>query len=90
MGCIYLEKGNYPEAVRSFEKAIAIEPSYYAKAADNLKKAKMMAGSNNRGKVQGSGFRVQGAIGKGSGFGFRVCGLRFTTHGSRGRRLGVC
>ena len=44
MGCIYLEKGNYPEAVQSFEKAIAIEPSYYAKAADNLKKAKMMAG----------------------------------------------
>ena len=43
MGCIYLEKGNYAEAVRCFEKAIAIEPSFYAKACDNLKKAKTMA-----------------------------------------------
>jgi tetratricopeptide (TPR) repeat protein len=44
MGCIHLEKGNYPEAVASFEKAIAIEPGFYAKAADNLKKAKTLAG----------------------------------------------
>ncbi len=44
MGCIYLEKGNYQEAVASFEKAIAIEPGFYAKAADNLKKAKALAG----------------------------------------------
>lgn len=43
MGCIYLEKGQYPEAVRSFESAIAIEPGFYAKAAENLKKAKMLA-----------------------------------------------
>ena len=43
MGCIYLEKGNYLEAVRCFERAIALEPSFYAKASDNLKKAKTLA-----------------------------------------------
>jgi tetratricopeptide (TPR) repeat protein len=44
MGCIYLEKGKYQEAVQSFENAITLEPGFYAKAADNLKKAKMLAG----------------------------------------------
>jgi len=43
MGCIYLDKGEYAEAVQSFEKAIALEPGYYAKAAENLKKAKTLA-----------------------------------------------
>jgi Flp pilus assembly protein TadD len=43
MGCIYLEKGKYQEAVQSFEKAIALEPAFYAKAADNLKMAKALA-----------------------------------------------
>lgn len=43
MGVVYLEKGKYDEAVSSFEKAIALEPGFYPKAADNLKKAKMLA-----------------------------------------------
>ena len=43
MGCIYLEQGKYPEAIKSFERAIAPEPGYYAKAAENLKKARMLA-----------------------------------------------
>jgi len=43
MGCIYLEQGKYSEAVESFEKAIATEPGYYAKAAENLKTARMLA-----------------------------------------------
>jgi Flp pilus assembly protein TadD len=43
MGCIYLDKGEYVEAVRCFEKAIALGPEFYAAAAENLKKAKMLA-----------------------------------------------
>jgi Flp pilus assembly protein TadD len=42
MGCIYLSRGMFEEAVISFEKAIELEPSYYAKASDNLKKAKAL------------------------------------------------
>ena len=40
LGCIYLGRGMFEEAVISFEKAIELEPSHYAKASDNLKKAK--------------------------------------------------
>jgi tetratricopeptide (TPR) repeat protein len=43
MGCFYLDQGKYPEAVKCFEMAIALEPAYYVKAADNLKKAKVLA-----------------------------------------------
>ena len=43
MGCVYLEKGKYEEAIACFEKAIAIEPTFYVKASDNLKKAKALA-----------------------------------------------
>jgi len=42
LGCIYLGRGMFGEAVISFEKAIELEPSYYAKAGDNLKKAKAL------------------------------------------------
>ena len=42
LGCIYLGRGMFEEAVISFEKAIELEPSYYAKAGDNLKKAKAL------------------------------------------------
>jgi tetratricopeptide (TPR) repeat protein len=42
MGCIYLGRGMFEEAVISFEKAIELEPGYYAKAGDNLKKAKAL------------------------------------------------
>jgi Flp pilus assembly protein TadD len=40
LGCIYLHKEKYREAVKCFEKAIELEPSFYAKAFDNLKKAR--------------------------------------------------
>ena len=40
LGCIYLQKEKYREAVKCFEKAIELEPSFYAKASDNLKKAR--------------------------------------------------
>jgi Flp pilus assembly protein TadD len=43
LGCIYMEKERYPEAVRCFEKAIALEPSFYSKANENLKKARILA-----------------------------------------------
>jgi tetratricopeptide (TPR) repeat protein len=42
LGCIYLGRGMFEEAVISFEKAIELEPGYYAKAGDNLKKAKAL------------------------------------------------
>ena len=42
IGCIYLGKGMFEEAVECFEKAIELEPGYYAKAGDNLKKAKAL------------------------------------------------
>jgi tetratricopeptide (TPR) repeat protein len=43
LGCVYLEKGKYEEAIGCFEKAIAIEPIFYVKASDNLKKARALA-----------------------------------------------
>lgn len=43
LGCIYLEKGKYEEAIGCFEKAIAVSPSFYVKAGENLKKAKALA-----------------------------------------------
>jgi len=42
LGCIYLGRGMFEEAVISFERAIELEHSYYAKAGDNLKKAKAL------------------------------------------------
>jgi len=48
MGCIYMSRGMFEDAVRSFEKAIELEPGYYAKAGDNLKKAKVLS---NRSKT---------------------------------------
>ena len=44
LGCIYLNRGLLEEAVSSFENAIKLEPGYYAKAGDNLKKAKVLSG----------------------------------------------
>ena len=43
MGCIYLNDGDYANAIASFEKAIEIEPHYYVKAGKNLQKAKKAA-----------------------------------------------
>jgi len=43
LGCFYMETGQLKKAVACFEKAIAAEPSYYAKANENLKRAKAAA-----------------------------------------------
>lgn len=40
LGCIYLRQGKFEEAIRCFEKAIEIEPGFYARASENLKKAR--------------------------------------------------
>ena len=44
LGCIYLKRGMFEEAVRCFEKAIEIEPGFYATANENLKKVKAAKG----------------------------------------------
>jgi tetratricopeptide (TPR) repeat protein len=41
MGIVFLQQGKPKEAIASFEKAIESNPSYYAKASENLKMAKM-------------------------------------------------
>ena len=40
MGCLYLADKKYDKAIQSFEKAIALKPQYYAKAQENISKAK--------------------------------------------------
>lgn len=39
LGCIYLEEGKLEKATACFEKAIAINPGFYLRASENLKKA---------------------------------------------------
>ncbi len=41
LGYIYLKEGKRDKAIRSFEKAIESQPTFYIKASDNLNKAKM-------------------------------------------------
>ena len=41
MGIVYLQEGNPRKAIASFEKAIDTSPSFYARASENLKLAKM-------------------------------------------------
>ena len=38
---MYLDQGKYKEAIRCFEKAIEISPTYHDQAGENLKKARM-------------------------------------------------
>jgi Flp pilus assembly protein TadD len=40
MGCLYMTDKKYDKAIQSFEKAIALKPQYYAKAQENMSKAK--------------------------------------------------
>jgi Flp pilus assembly protein TadD len=40
LGCIFMKEGRFDKAVAYFEKAIAMEPAYYVKASENLKRAK--------------------------------------------------
>jgi Flp pilus assembly protein TadD len=39
LGCIYLQNGDYEKAIRCFEKAIELKPTFYTNARENLKKA---------------------------------------------------
>jgi Tfp pilus assembly protein PilF len=41
IGFVYLKMGERDKAIRSFEKAIESRPTFYLKASENLKKAKM-------------------------------------------------
>ena len=40
MGCLYMSEKDYEKAIRAFEKAIDLNPAYYDKANENLKRAK--------------------------------------------------
>ncbi|MCK4604204.1 MAG: tetratricopeptide repeat protein [Deltaproteobacteria bacterium] len=40
LGCIYLKQGEFDKAISCFEKAIEINPTFYIKAGENLRKAK--------------------------------------------------
>jgi tetratricopeptide (TPR) repeat protein len=40
LGCIYLEQGEFDKAISCFEKAIEINPTFYVKAGENLRKAR--------------------------------------------------
>ena len=40
LGCIYLEEGKFEKAITCFEKAIEINPGFYARASENLIKAR--------------------------------------------------
>jgi len=41
LGCIYLEEGRFEKAITCFEKAIEINPGFYTRAGENLKKARI-------------------------------------------------
>jgi tetratricopeptide (TPR) repeat protein len=41
LGCIYLKQKKYKEAIRCFEKAIQLKPTFYTKASENLRKARL-------------------------------------------------
>jgi tetratricopeptide (TPR) repeat protein len=41
LGCIYLEEGKFEKAITCFEKAIEINPAFYLRASENLKKARI-------------------------------------------------
>jgi Flp pilus assembly protein TadD len=41
LGCAYFHQGEHDKAVRSFEKAMELAPTFYAKASENLEKARL-------------------------------------------------
>ncbi|GFM36994.1 tetratricopeptide repeat protein [Desulfovibrio psychrotolerans] len=43
LGYFFFLDGQYPRAITSFEKAIELEPTYYQRAAENLKRARLAA-----------------------------------------------
>ena len=44
LGCIYLKHGKYEKAERCFEKAIELKPTFYVKASENARKARLDQG----------------------------------------------
>jgi tetratricopeptide (TPR) repeat protein len=40
LGCIYLKQGEFDKAISCFERAIEINPTFYVKAGENLRKAR--------------------------------------------------
>lgn len=46
LGCIYLKQGKYERAERCFEKAVELKPTFYAKASENARKARVDHGSS--------------------------------------------
>ena len=49
LGCLYLDNGDYERAAACFERATELRTSFYAKANDNLKKARQaIAGAPGR------------------------------------------
>ena len=43
LGCVYLNEAKFKKAIKCFETAIALNPAFYAKANENLKKARIAA-----------------------------------------------
>ncbi|MFV0348147.1 MAG: tetratricopeptide repeat protein [Halodesulfovibrio sp.] len=43
LGYFFVLDGQYTRAIKSFEKAIELEPTYYERAAENLKRARLAA-----------------------------------------------
>ncbi|BBD08127.1 tetratricopeptide repeat protein [Desulfovibrio ferrophilus] len=41
IGYLYFLDGMYPQAIASFERAIELEPQYYVRASENLKRARL-------------------------------------------------
>lgn len=54
LGCIYLEEGKFEKAITCFEKAIKINPAFYLRASENLKKARMADESSFDSNIQSS------------------------------------
>ena len=50
IGYLYLTAGRYDEAIKSFEKAIEINPKFYVRAHENMKEAKATADVKSQGK----------------------------------------
>ncbi|MFV9692162.1 MAG: tetratricopeptide repeat protein, partial [Desulfobacteria bacterium] len=44
LGCIYLKEGKPEKAITCFEKAISINPDFYVRASENLRKARIAKG----------------------------------------------
>lgn len=43
LGCVYLNEDKFEKAIKCFETAIELSPGFYAKANENLKKARIAA-----------------------------------------------